>query len=279
MGNFANDIWQNVNAGNINSILANSAAVSQRAGEAKGNPEDRATVEITAEYPYEEEIVSSSLWWDTPKISHILKFVADQVFDDVESAYVDFNQQLNKVIGTLYFEYNASPKSETGLLAFKSLANGKVPNNVVDQVIQTMAQQNNGEAMITKEGMDILSDWIYLPQGINRTDPKWPMKIDWKNYVDFIPSASKAGCSIRLSGIDITRIISMIIKSKKVSTPEGTVSKKLDIVVKPGQMKAGTIDRLYEIIIYDAQRAQEIVGAVTGSAAPFNTGNKYISYV
>lgn len=279
MSNFASNSWQNVNAGSINSILANSAAVNQKAGEAEADNAKRATVELTAEYPWEDEVVSSSMWWDTPKISHILKYVADQIFDDVESAYVEYNQQLNKVVGTLYFEYNASPKSDTGLLAFKSLTDGKVPNNVVDQVIRRMAQQNNGETLVTKEGMDIMSEWIFLQTNVNRADPKWPAKIDWKKYVDFVPSASKTGCSIRLSGIDIARIIGMIIKTQKVSTPDGgTVDKKLDVVIKPGPMKAASIDRLFEVIIYDSQRAQDIVSAVNG-VQQFNTGNKYISYI
>lgn len=283
LNNVFNGVWQNVNNSTIANIIATSQGISPKANDAEEKKDARTTVEITDQYPWEQEVVSHSVWWDTPQISHITKYIADQIFDDVESAFVEFNSIINEVVGTIYFKFNAKKKSEDGILAFSTLSN-ETPTNAVEQFIRLKAQQMNGEIIMTKEGQDIISDWIYLPS-VDKRDPNWINRINWKNYVDIVPSQSETGYSIRLSGIDVAKMIGMIINHETIHTTDATgkdieVTKKLEINIIPGPYKKDNpIERLYEIAIVDSDKARNIVAAATGNGTRFARTNAYTSYI
>lgn len=281
MSNFGN--WQGVNVGAINGIIANAMPINDKAEEAAEKKDSRTVVEITKQYDWENEVVSHSLWWDTPQISHIIKYIADQIFDDVESAFVDYNPRTNSVQATLYFKYNAAKKSEDGILAFTSV-NRMPGNNAVEQYMRISAQQKFGDTFMTKEGQEIISDWLYLP-GVNKSNNKWITNINWTNYVDIVPSQSETGVSIRLSGLDVSAMIGMIINHQTVETTDAsgkpvTLEKRLDVVVIPGRPKKdNAIEKLFEVIITDHERAESIIGEINGNQSKFARSNPYQSYI
>lgn len=271
--------WTPTNIGTIFNVLNNSARVDSTT-EVNSDATKRATIEVTEEYPWQDEVLGSILMWDTAKISHILKNIADMVFDDVESAYVHADEHGN-VIGTLYFSYNGEKKTENGLLAFSTI-NKTVPTDIVHQVINRMQQQKSGEVVMTKEAMDIMSNWVFVP-GLDKSKPNWPKNIRWNDLVEVVPSASKYGCSIRLTNIRMDSIISMIIKSLKETTVKQNgekveVKRDLYVEVKPSARKAtNPMERFFEIRIIDLEKSQRITEAVAPNMAT-RLGNPYMSY-
>ena len=288
MGNlFTGNNYVPVNAGSINAVIANSTLVNPKAGEAEQDTSSRTTLEVTSQIPWENRIVSYGIRMNTSELSGYLWKLASQAFDDVISGYVEYNAQYRKIIGTLYFAFNGAKKSDKGLLAFKSI-NSEVPDNIVDQYLMRQLQQKNGNSIMTKEAMDIFSDLIYLPNGVNRADPKWPTKIKWDSvYADVVKFGyDNRGNPIpayRLSGIDMTRVLNMLISSKEetVTKENGkveTVSRKVETVIKPGQPIPGSIERSFDIIIYDVERAKTIINELTGSNAQLYGGSNFVSY-
>ncbi len=285
-GNFntnQNPMWMGVNVGAINAIIASASAVNEKAENVEAKEDARTTVEITEQYPWEDEVIVRSMWWDTPKISHILKSIADQIFDDVESAFVSYNATKNKVLGTLYFKFNAAKKTENGLLAFTTVS--RMPaNNPVEQFMRLSAQQRNGDVIMSKEGQDIISNWIYTEK-IDKSKPNWQSAINWQNYVDIVPSQSESGITIRLSGLDMSKMLAMIINHRTIKTTDESgkdveLTKKLDVVVVPGPpVKDQAFNYLFEIAISEHDDATRVIEEASGKDNRYNRANSYISYI
>lgn len=275
-----------VNQYSIAAMLTNATAVNSKAAEAQGNAEAMDTVEVTKQYPWKSEVISSSLWWDTAYISHIIKYVADQIFDDVESAFVYYDPQVG-VTGCLFFTYGGKPKSENGIVAFSTFATTPAAT-IAEQAMQMAARQKNGDIIVSKQGQNILgANFIFLPNNVMPgRNPNWIKGIDWTKYVDVVKSASPTGASIRLSGLNIQSIISLIIKEdiEEAEDENGKpieIKSKLDVSISPGPMIPGssTMEQMFIIDVANREKATKVINRIYGNARRYNSGNPYISYV
>lgn len=277
--------WGNVNVAALDAIMNNSANMQSQNSEENTAKVNEITKLVTAkQYPWKDEVVSSSLCWATPKISHVIKEIAAQIFSDVESAFVDYDVNSNKVVGTIYFKFNAVKSNDDDLLAFGSYDNKTPANGLAQQIMMLSAKQHNGSYVITKEGQEILSDWIYTDSKINKNDKNWINHINWSNYVSLVQSASETGCSIKVTNLNVAKIISLIINHEtiKETNDQGQAvetTRKLDVIINPGTTKRGTFERIFDIIIYDNDRAKAIASEISGTNMIFNNRNNYVSYI
>lgn len=273
--------WEPANAVSIANMMANASAINNKADSAAENESARTTLNSVNPYKWDDEVVSQSLWWTTGHISHLLNVIFRSVFEDVVSSLVTYNPATKKVVGTIYFEYNAQKKTEDGLLAFATLdpATKKTNTDIVGQYAMQMALQKNGSNIaITKEAKDIFSEFIILPTTIDKRDPNWPKKIRWDAYTSYTQSASKSGLSIVLTDIDINKVLSLALNP---APDPGNPGNKYDVSVFPGPLENASsfAEILYEVLITDNAKAIEIIGksnlAGTKCAGP---RNPYLSY-
>lgn len=282
-----NLVWSNVNASAIDALIHGSGNLgnpNSSSTATDSNKETIAKIESIKQYPYEDEIVSQTTYWDTGKLAHILYEIFAQIFADVDSADVTYDQSTGKVIGTLYFKYNGVKKNPEDYLAFALINQQINANNDLGQQIMIMNTLNNrGNVVLTKEAQEIFADLVHPITQIDRGNPNWINKIDWPKYSYLVRAANEYGCNICLTGLNVAKIINIIINhktSREVDANGNTkeTTRKLDIVVTPGTIKAGTDERQYEIVIFDHERAMAVANAATGTGYQFGTGNLYRSY-
>ena len=287
--NNMNQGYQPVNLAAIAETFNTSSAINDKADAAKGDPSKITTIHTAEPYEWAEEVVTRSLFWDTKKISHLIKMILDQVFDDVESVYVyaDPTDPLKqRVLANVYFSFMGEKKTENGLLAFSG--NPSKSADVAMQFAQAVMMQKNGPVNMTREAMEIFSAFIFIGNNspVNKKSADFINKIRWNEYVKFTPSKSnKYGISIELSKLDVTEMLYLIIPPVDAN---GNYSEDKDrtkhiITIRPGPEVADDPkhERYFEIIIGDLEKLNKIYSKTTNGVFMMNsfTGvNPYVSF-